>query len=123
MDQDRIVDQGRIMDQGRIQLRMAIANLWMMATGNKFVNITMPWQQQVEDIELRLKEQSRLPWHAVLDLFNAQHITWSTAFEMLMSRCGFSMENALICLAEHFDRRKIEIEEISDNTSSPDKTY
>lgn len=94
-----------------IMLRMAVSNLWMLATCKQFVDISMPWQQQVEDIELRLKEQSRLPWHAVLGLFNAHQITWSTAFEMLMSRCGFSMENALICLAEHFDRRKIEIEE------------
>ena len=99
------------MDTDNIQLRMALANLWMMATGNQFVDITMPWRQQVEDIELRLKKQSRTPWYSVLSLFNAQEITWSEAFEMLMSRCGFSMENALICLAEHFDRRKIEIED------------
>lgn len=100
------------MDTDNIQLRMALANLWMMATGNQFVDITMPWRQQVEDIELRLKEQSRTSWYSVLSLFNAHQITWSTAFEMLMSRCGFSMENALICLAKHFDRRKIEVEDI-----------
>lgn len=60
------------MDTDNIQLRMALANLWMMATGTQFVDITMPWRQQVEDIELRLKEQSRLPWHGM------QYLVYST---------------------------------------------
>lgn len=35
----------------------------------------------------------------------AHQLTWTEAFDALMSQCGMPMEEALSCLAENFDRR------------------
>lgn len=46
-----------------------------------------------------------LPREHVKRAFDSDAITWTRAFDMLMSECGMPMEKALQCLAEHFDRR------------------
>jgi len=44
-------------------------------------------------------------WRDVWCKFNSDEISWTQAFEALMSECGMPMEEALQCLAENFDRR------------------
>lgn len=112
-----------------LRLKMDVANLWMKATGNLFVDVAMSSEEQISDIYLvlqgarnRLYNQSReivslqkqvlasveerfLPWEHVKRAFDSNAITWTRAFDMLMSECGMPMEEALQCLAENFDRR------------------
>ena len=88
-----------------LQMRMSFARLWAMATGNKFVDIAMDWEEQAEDIERVLVSLSPVSWQDVHRQFTTQQITWTEAFDALMSQCGMPMEDALRCLAENFDRR------------------
>ena len=88
-----------------LQMRMSFAHLWAVATGNKFVDIGMDWEKQAEDIERVLVGLSPMSWQDVHRQFMDGLITWTEVFEALMNKCGFSMEDALKCLAENFDRR------------------
>lgn len=87
------------------QMRMAFAHLWGIATGNKFVDISMDWEKQAEDIERVLVGLSPVSWQDVYRSFEAGQLTWTESFDALMSQCGMPMEDALRCLAENFDRR------------------
>ena len=87
------------------RMRMSFAHLWAMATGNKFIDISMDWENQAEDIERVLAGLSPVSWQDVHRRFITQQITWTEAFDALMSQCGMPMEEALQCLAENFDRR------------------
>ena len=111
-------------------MRMRIAGLWMKATEQSFADIAAPWEEQLDEIEseislLRkhngaLRQQNErahkrveelearrtfILWQDVHTQFIARQITWTEAFDALMSQCGMPMEQALSCLAEHFDRR------------------
>lgn len=44
-------------------------------------------------------------WQDVFCVFNEGRINWTQAYEELMSRVGMTQEEALCCLAEHFDQR------------------
>lgn len=44
-------------------------------------------------------------WRDVWHDFHSDALSWTEAFEALMSECGMPMEQALQCLAENFDRR------------------
>lgn len=44
-------------------------------------------------------------WRDVWHDFHSDELSWTEAFEALMSECGMPMEQALQCLAENFDRR------------------
>lgn len=44
-------------------------------------------------------------WRDVWHEFHSDNLSWTQAFEALMSECGMPMEQALECLANHFDRR------------------
>ena len=113
-------------DDPELRLRMDVANLWMKATGNSFANVAMSAEEQITDIHLVLQGASnrlynqaqeikalqkqvlasaKPTWQMVKRYFDSGEICWSEAFEHLMSECGMSMEQALQCLAENFDRR------------------
>ena len=110
-------------------MRMRIAGLWMKATEQSFADIAAPWEEQLDEIEseislLRkhngaLRQQNErahkrveelearrtfIPWQDIHAKFVTHQITWTEAFDALMSQCGMPMEEALSCLAEHFDR-------------------
>ena len=53
------------------------------------------------------KKLRPMPWQDIHTQFMARQITWTEAFDTLMSQCGMPMEEALSCLAEHFDRRGV----------------
>lgn len=100
------------------QMRMSFAHLWCIATGNQFVDVAMDWEDQANTIERALTDFPRLSWQDVYRSFEAGEFTWTEAFEALMNKCGFSMEDALKCLAENFDRRPaITAAEVSDADS------
>ena len=88
------------------RMRMSLANLWMQVTGKDFFSLTEgpTWEQQIEAIEEHIR---RLPWQVVHARFHNHSLTWTEAFDALMSECGMPMEEALRCLAEHFDRRPV----------------
>ena len=111
-------------------MRMRIAGLWMKATQQSFADIAAPWEAQLDEIEseislLRkhngaLRQQNErahkrveelearrtfIPWTVVHAQFSNGLLTWTEAFDALMSQCGMPMEEALRCLAENFDRR------------------
>lgn len=96
------IEGGPMLEQ---QMRINFAHLWAIATGNKFVDISMDWEKQAEDIERVLVGLSPVSWQDVYRSFEAGEFTWTEAFEALMSQCGMPMEEALQCLAENFDRR------------------
>lgn len=95
-------------------LRMSIASAWMKVMDTSFVDLLMDADVQLEEIvhvALSRKEQlerSRpflLSWLTVHAQFSNGLLTWTEAFDALMSQCGMPMEEALSCLAENFDRR------------------
>lgn len=111
-------------------MRMRIAGLWMKATQQSFADIAAPWEEQLDEIEseiscLRkhngaLRQQNErahkrveelearrtfIPWTVVHAQFSNGLLTWTEAFDALMSQCGMPMEEALSCLAENFERR------------------
>lgn len=103
-----------------LHLKMGVASLWENATGRMFDDVTTPVEDQLADIRDLVQDQKRqiselrskpktdshwLPWEHVKRAFDSNAITWTRAFDMLMSECGMPMEKALQCLAEHFDRR------------------
>ena len=53
------------------------------------------------------KKLRPMPWQDIHTQLIARQITWTEAFDALMSQCGMPMEEALKCLAEHFDRRPV----------------
>ena len=53
------------------------------------------------------KKLRPMPWQEIHTQFEAGLLTWTEAFDALMSQCGMPMEEALKCLAEHFDRRPV----------------
>ena len=53
------------------------------------------------------KKLRPMPWQEIHTQFKAGLLTWTEAFDALMSQCGMPMEEALSCLAEHFDRRPV----------------
>ena len=102
----------------------------MKATEKSFADVAASWEEQLDEIEseislLRkhngaLRQQNErahkrveelearrtfIPWTVVHAQFSAELLTWTEAFDALMSQCGMPMEEALSCLAEHFDRR------------------
>lgn len=86
-----------------LMLKMDVSLLWMKVTGCQFVDIAMPVEQQIAEIAAALR--SRVTWQEIRRVFNSDEISWTQAFEALMSECGMPMEEALQCLAENFDRR------------------
>ena len=113
-------------------MRMRIAGLWMKATEKSFEDVAASWEEQLDEIEseiscLRkhngaLRQQNErahkrveelearrtfIPWQDIHTQFMAHQLTWTEAFDALMSQCGMPMEEALRCLAEHFDRRGV----------------
>ena len=61
----------------------------------------------LKHLEKRFRAQAKTPWQDIHTQFMARQITWTEAFDTLMSQCGMPMEEALKCLAEHFDRRPV----------------
>lgn len=92
--------------QIELSMRMSIANLWVQATGNDFFDLTEgpTWEQQIDEIEACLMPRAER-WQDIHAQFGQGRLSWTEAFDALMSRCGLPMEEALHCLAEHFDRR------------------
>jgi len=90
--------------QTELTMRMNIAGLWMKATGNRFSNVKDDWQRQLDEIEACLMPRAER-WQDIHAQFSQGRLSWTEAFDALMSRCGLPMEEALRCLAEHFDRR------------------
>lgn len=113
-------------------LRMNIANLWVNATQQQFVDIASDsnvllneieseisclrkhngaLRQQNERAHKRIQELEALPahtpWKDIHTQFITHQLTWTQSFDALMSQCGMPMEEALKCLAEHFDRRPV----------------
>lgn len=109
-------------------MRMRIAGLWMKATEKSFADPTGSWEEQLDEIESEISclrkhngalrqqnerahkrveelEARRMPWQEIHTQFMAHQLTWTEAFDALMSQCGMPMEEALSCLAERFDRR------------------
>ena len=86
-------------------MRMRIASLWMIATQHDFVDLNGDWEQQLEDIEEVLNKSRPMKWQEVYEQFRNGLLTWTEAFQALMCRCGYSIDDALRCLAENFDRR------------------
>ena len=111
-------------------MRMRIAGLWMKATEKSFADVAASWEEQLDEIESEISclrkhngalrqqnerahkrveelEARRMPWQAIHVQFSNGLLTWTEAFDALMSQCGMPMEEALRCLAEHFDRRVV----------------
>lgn len=90
-------------------LRISIASTWMTVMNKQFV-IGDPFKQ-LDEIAQRVKElealPSHTPWQAVHLGFIRGELNWTEAFDALMYQCGMPMEEALKCLAEHFDRRPV----------------
>ena len=61
----------------------------------------------LKHLEKRFRAQAKTPWQEIQAKFVAHQLTWTEAFDALMSQCGMPMEEALRCLAEHFDRRGV----------------
>ena len=61
----------------------------------------------LKHLEKRFRAQAKTPWQEIQAKFAAHQITWTEAFDALMSQCGMPMEEALRCLAENFDRRGV----------------
>lgn len=97
-----------------MMLRMRIASLWMKVTGQKFVDIAMDADVQLDEIENIIdNELECATWLKIKHAFDSGTLSWSQAFERLMSKCGMSMNEALQCIAEHFDRRPpIEVSDV-----------
>lgn len=72
-----------------------------------------PWARMevsiVVDGEVTRKELVRNypKWRDVWHAFHSDILSWTEAFEALMSECGYPMEEALQLLAENFDRRPL----------------
>lgn len=94
--------------QTELSMRMNIDCLWMKATGNRFSNAKDDWQQQLDEIEACLLPRAER-WQDIHAQFSQGRLSWTQAFDALMSECGLPMEEALRCLAEHFDRRPVTI--------------
>ena len=137
-------------------LRMNIANLWVNATQQQFVDIASDSNVLLDEIESEIsclrkhngalrqqnerahkridfleqvefdnrvaikqlsasldqcREEAKklrpMPWQEIHTQFKAGLLTWTQSFDALMSQCGMPMEEALKCLAEHFDRRPV----------------
>ena len=87
-------------------MRMRIAGLWMKATEKSFADVTASWEEQLDEIESIVEARcAPTPWQAIHVQFSNGLLTWTEAFDALMSQCGMPMEEALSCLAENFDRR------------------
>ena len=54
-------------------------------------------------LEKRFRAQAKTPWQDIHTQFMAHQLTWTEAFDALMSQCGMPMEEALSCLAENFN--------------------
>lgn len=46
-------------------------------------------------------------WRDVWHDFHSDVLSWTQAFEALQNKCGMSVEQALECLAMHFERRPV----------------
>lgn len=106
-------------------LRMSIADAWMKVTDHSFARLDMPWEKQLDEVvkisefrrtrikmlKQRVKELEAMPnhtpWQAVHLGFMRGELNWIESFDALMGQCGMPMEEALKCLAEHFDRRPV----------------
>ena len=55
--------------------------------------------------ELDMGLAQKLVWQDIHARFKDNQLTWTEAFDALMSQCGMPMEDALRRLAENFDRR------------------
>lgn len=86
------------------KLRFDIARLWMKATGRAFIDVVTSVDVQLDDIEAALSS-ARPTWQVIKRAFDSGALSWTEAFEALMSECGYPMEEALQLLAENFDRR------------------
>ena len=87
-------------------MRMRIAGLWMKATEKSFADVAASWEEQLDEIESIVEARcAPTPWQAIHVQFSNGLLTWTEAFDALMSQCGMPMEEALSCLAENFDRR------------------
>ena len=100
-------------------LRSSVGWLWLKAVNKTFSDLSedAPWEDQIEDIRevitdlrdqlkvCRARLRNQAQWQVVHAQFVAHQLTWTEAFDALMSQCGMPMEQALSCLAEHFDRR------------------
>lgn len=100
-------------------LRSSVGWLWLKAVNKTFSDLSedVPWEDQIEDIRevitdlrdqlkvCRARLRNQTSWQDVHTQFMAHQLTWTEAFDALMSQCGMPMEEALSCLAENFDRR------------------
>ena len=100
-------------------LRSSVGWLWLKAVNKTFSDLSedVPWEDQIEDIReaitdlrdqlkvCRARLRNQTSWQDIHAKFVTHQITWTEAFDALMSQCGMPMEEALRCLAEHFDRR------------------
>lgn len=94
-------------------MRMRIAGLWMKATEKSFADVAASWEEQLDEIESIVEARcAPTPWQAIHVQFSNGLLTWTEAFDALMSQCGMPMEEALSCLAENFDRPAITAEEV-----------
>ena len=102
-------------------LRLSVGWLWLKAVNKTFSDLSedVPWEDQIEDIRevitdlrdqlkvCRARLRNQTSWQDVHAKFVAHQLTWTQSFDALMSQCGMPMEEALRCLAEHFDRRGV----------------
>ena len=100
-------------------LRSSVGWLWLKAVNKTFSDLSedAPWEDQIEDIRevitdlrdqlkvCRARLRNQTSWQDIHAKFVTHQITWTEAFDALMSQCGMPMEEALRCLAENFDRR------------------
>ena len=102
-------------------LRSSVGWLWLKAVNKTFSDLSedVPWEDQIEDIRevitdlrdqlkvCRARLRNQTSWQDIHAKFVTRQITWTEAFDALMSQCGMPMEEALRCLAENFDRRGV----------------
>ena len=63
-------------------------------------------EQEISSKITELQRTKRV-WQDIHARFHNHSLTWTQAFDALMSECGLPMEEALRCLAEHFNRRPV----------------
>ena len=102
-------------------LRSSVGWLWLKAVNKTFIDLSedAPWEDQIEDIReaitdlrdqlkvCRARLRNQTSWQDIHAKFVTYQITWTEAFDALMSQCGMPMEEALRCIAENFDRRGV----------------
>ena len=92
-------------DSVETRMREGIADLWNKVCCYSATEPTNNWRLQLLDIEREMKRWLPRPWQDIHQQFARGELTWTEALEALMNQCGYSLEEALRCLAEHFDRR------------------